>query len=131
MNGVNRIVKILLYRSCGTKPGVELNYFSAERHQQRSCSAFLVVRAVKWASPGLNRHLGVSVQAFGEQLEESRYCKGRRLWLRAGRSFRGKRILYDEEDELQENDSEFLQSGTMQYQTRDRSSKEQGFFRKR
>nr|YP_009569979.1 hypothetical protein RF2 [Montia fontana]YP_009569996.1 hypothetical protein RF2 [Montia fontana]QBC68354.1 hypothetical protein RF2 [Montia fontana]QBC68355.1 hypothetical protein RF2 [Montia fontana] len=42
------------------------------------------------------------------------------------RSFRGKRIIYDE---LQENDSEFLQSGTMQYQTRDRSSKEQGFFR--
>nr|YP_009526164.1 Ycf2 [Dianthus caryophyllus]YP_010938532.1 Ycf2 [Dianthus cincinnatus]YP_010938550.1 Ycf2 [Dianthus cincinnatus]YP_010938700.1 Ycf2 [Dianthus barbatus]YP_010938718.1 Ycf2 [Dianthus barbatus]QYF08531.1 Ycf2 [Dianthus fruticosus subsp. amorginus]QYF08782.1 Ycf2 [Dianthus fruticosus subsp. fruticosus]UFP05486.1 hypothetical protein RF2 [Dianthus chinensis]CUA65787.1 Ycf2 [Dianthus gratianopolitanus]CUA66543.1 Ycf2 [Dianthus moravicus] len=28
-----------------------------------------------------------------------------------------------------ENNSEFLQSGTMQYQTRDRSSKEQGFFR--
>ncbi|KAK6117784.1 hypothetical protein DH2020_048471 [Rehmannia glutinosa] len=45
------------------------------------------------------------------------------------RSFRGKRIIYDEEDELQENDSEFLQSGTMQYQTRDRSSKEQGIFR--
>nr|UEV85713.1 hypothetical protein RF2 [Eschscholzia californica]UEV85732.1 hypothetical chloroplast RF2 [Eschscholzia californica] len=45
------------------------------------------------------------------------------------RSFRGKRILYHKEDELQENDSEFLQSGTMQYQTRDRSSKEQGFFR--
>nr|YP_010448625.1 hypothetical protein RF2 [Schnabelia terniflora]YP_010448648.1 hypothetical protein RF2 [Schnabelia terniflora]UTS56660.1 hypothetical protein RF2 [Schnabelia terniflora]UTS56661.1 hypothetical protein RF2 [Schnabelia terniflora]UZG90256.1 Ycf2 [Schnabelia terniflora]UZG90279.1 Ycf2 [Schnabelia terniflora] len=60
------------------------------------------------------------------------------------RSFRCKRIiyderdelqendsefLYDEEDELQENDSEFLQSGTMQYQTRDRSSKEQGLFR--
>ncbi|XP_057730032.1 protein Ycf2-like [Arachis stenosperma] len=44
------------------------------------------------------------------------------------RSFRGKRIIYEEEDELQENDSEFLQSGTMQYQTRDRSSKEQGFF---
>nr|YP_010457571.1 hypothetical protein RF2 [Microtropis osmanthoides]YP_010457590.1 hypothetical protein RF2 [Microtropis osmanthoides]UUA68808.1 hypothetical protein RF2 [Microtropis osmanthoides]UUA68809.1 hypothetical protein RF2 [Microtropis osmanthoides] len=44
-------------------------------------------------------------------------------------SFRGKRIIYDEEDELQENDSEFLQSGTMQYQIRDRSSKEQGFFR--
>ncbi|KAJ7941900.1 Protein Ycf2 [Quillaja saponaria] len=43
-------------------------------------------------------------------------------------SFRGKRIIYDEEDELQENDSEFLQSVTMQYQTRDRSSKEQGFF---
>nr|YP_010176083.1 Ycf2 [Pseuderanthemum haikangense]YP_010176100.1 Ycf2 [Pseuderanthemum haikangense]QSQ71218.1 Ycf2 [Pseuderanthemum haikangense]QSQ71235.1 Ycf2 [Pseuderanthemum haikangense] len=46
------------------------------------------------------------------------------------RSFRGKRIIYDEEDELQENDSEFLQSGTMQYQTRDRSSKEQGLFQK-
>ena len=45
------------------------------------------------------------------------------------RSFRDKRIIYDEEDELQENDSEFLQGGTMQYQTRDRSSKEQGFFR--
>nr|YP_010505308.1 Ycf2 [Chrysosplenium echinus]YP_010505325.1 Ycf2 [Chrysosplenium echinus]UXE34025.1 Ycf2 [Chrysosplenium echinus]UXE34042.1 Ycf2 [Chrysosplenium echinus] len=45
------------------------------------------------------------------------------------RSFRGKRIIYEEEDELQENDSEFLQSGTMQYQTRERSSKEQGFFR--
>nr|ATL62654.1 Ycf2 [Mostuea sp. Bremer et al. 5077] len=45
------------------------------------------------------------------------------------RPFRGKRIIYDEEDELQENDSEFLQNGTMQYQTRDRSSKEQGLFR--
>nr|WJZ23256.1 Ycf2 [Tetracme quadricornis]WJZ23275.1 Ycf2 [Tetracme quadricornis] len=44
-------------------------------------------------------------------------------------SFRGKRIIYDEKYELQENDSEFLQSGTMQYQRRDRSSKEQGFFR--
>nr|AGE93499.1 hypothetical chloroplast RF21 [Xiphidium caeruleum]AGE93518.1 hypothetical chloroplast RF21 [Xiphidium caeruleum] len=44
-------------------------------------------------------------------------------------SFRGKRIIYHKEDELQENDSEFLQSGTMQYQTRNRSSKEQGFFR--
>nr|YP_009891723.1 Ycf2 [Asta schaffneri]YP_009891743.1 Ycf2 [Asta schaffneri]QKK38096.1 Ycf2 [Asta schaffneri]QKK38116.1 Ycf2 [Asta schaffneri] len=43
-------------------------------------------------------------------------------------SFRGKRIIYDEKYELQENDSEFLQSGTMQYQRRDRSSKEQGFF---
>ncbi|KAG4162170.1 hypothetical protein ERO13_D01G101865v2, partial [Gossypium hirsutum] len=43
-------------------------------------------------------------------------------------SFRGKRIIYDEKDELQENDSAFLQSGTMQYQARDRSSKEQGFF---
>uniref|UniRef100_UPI0030E31653 Ycf2 n=1 Tax=Alisma lanceolatum TaxID=365730 RepID=UPI0030E31653 len=45
------------------------------------------------------------------------------------RAFRGKRIFYHKEDELQENDSEFLQSGTMQYQTRDRFSKEQGFFR--
>nr|YP_009749312.1 Ycf2 protein [Goodyera rosulacea]YP_009749329.1 Ycf2 protein [Goodyera rosulacea]QII91399.1 Ycf2 protein [Goodyera rosulacea]QII91416.1 Ycf2 protein [Goodyera rosulacea] len=44
-------------------------------------------------------------------------------------SFRGKRFISHKEDELQENDSEFLQSGTMQYQTRDRSSKEQGFFR--
>ncbi|MCD7468362.1 Protein Ycf2 A [Datura stramonium] len=44
-------------------------------------------------------------------------------------SFRGKRIIYDEEDKLQKNDSRFLQSGTMQYQTRDRSSKEQGLFR--
>ncbi|KAL8471336.1 hypothetical protein ACS0TY_028213 [Phlomoides rotata] len=44
------------------------------------------------------------------------------------RSFRSKRIIYDEEDELQENDSEFLHSGTMQYQTRDRSSIEQGLF---
>nr|YP_009572075.1 Ycf2 [Veratrum japonicum]YP_009572093.1 Ycf2 [Veratrum japonicum]YP_010309024.1 Ycf2 [Veratrum schindleri]YP_010309042.1 Ycf2 [Veratrum schindleri]QBI37666.1 Ycf2 [Veratrum japonicum]QBI37686.1 Ycf2 [Veratrum japonicum]QSV09097.1 Ycf2 [Veratrum schindleri]QSV09098.1 Ycf2 [Veratrum schindleri] len=44
-------------------------------------------------------------------------------------SFRGKRVIYHKEDELQKNDSEFLQSGTMQYQTRDRSSKEQGFFR--
>ncbi|TYJ14311.1 hypothetical protein E1A91_A10G109900v1, partial [Gossypium mustelinum] len=35
-------------------------------------------------------------------------------------SFRGKRIIYDENDELQENDSAFLQSGTMQYQARDR-----------
>jgi hypothetical protein len=39
-------------------------------------------------------------------------------------SFRGKRIIYDEEDELQENDSEFLHSGTMQYHKQDRSSKE-------
>nr|AEZ48744.1 hypothetical chloroplast RF2 [Lomandra longifolia] len=44
-------------------------------------------------------------------------------------SFRGKRIVYHKEDQLQKNDSEFLQSGTMQYQTRNRSSKEQGFFR--
>nr|YP_009861266.1 photosystem I assembly protein Ycf2 [Orontium aquaticum]QIU82957.1 photosystem I assembly protein Ycf2 [Orontium aquaticum] len=45
------------------------------------------------------------------------------------RSFRGKRIIYHKKDERKENDSKFLQSGTMQYQTRDRSSKEQGFFR--
>nr|WCQ78592.1 hypothetical chloroplast RF21 [Galeola lindleyana]WCQ78594.1 hypothetical chloroplast RF21 [Galeola lindleyana] len=44
-------------------------------------------------------------------------------------SFRGKRSIYHQEDELQGNDSEFLQSGTMQYQTRDRSYTEQGFFR--
>ncbi|MBA0687632.1 hypothetical protein Goari_015147 [Gossypium aridum] len=43
-------------------------------------------------------------------------------------SFRGKWIIYDENDELQENDSVFLQSGTMQYQARDRSSKEQVCF---
>uniref|UniRef100_A0A3Q7FLE9 Uncharacterized protein n=1 Tax=Solanum lycopersicum TaxID=4081 RepID=A0A3Q7FLE9_SOLLC len=41
------------------------------------------------------------------------------------RSFRGKRIIYDEEDELQKNDSVFSQSRTKQYQTRDRS---QGLF---
>nr|YP_011020530.1 Ycf2 [Knoxia roxburghii]YP_011020557.1 Ycf2 [Knoxia roxburghii]WQH62952.1 Ycf2 [Knoxia roxburghii]WQH62977.1 Ycf2 [Knoxia roxburghii] len=45
------------------------------------------------------------------------------------RLFWGKRVIYDEEDELQENDSEFLQNGAVQYQTRDRSSKEQGLFR--
>nr|YP_009996492.1 hypothetical chloroplast RF21 [Astragalus laxmannii]QNQ65881.1 hypothetical chloroplast RF21 [Astragalus laxmannii]WDD39443.1 hypothetical chloroplast RF21 [Astragalus mongholicus var. dahuricus]WFG52249.1 hypothetical chloroplast RF21 [Astragalus laxmannii]WFG52325.1 hypothetical chloroplast RF21 [Astragalus laxmannii] len=45
------------------------------------------------------------------------------------RSFRDKQIFYDEGGELQENDSEFLQGETMQYQTRDRSSKEQGVFR--
>ncbi|KAK2983461.1 hypothetical protein RJ640_024457 [Escallonia rubra] len=44
-----------------------------------------------------------------------------KLLANRSRSFRGERISYDEEDELQENDSEFLQSGTMQYQTRDRS----------
>uniref|UniRef100_A0A3Q7HKI5 Uncharacterized protein n=1 Tax=Solanum lycopersicum TaxID=4081 RepID=A0A3Q7HKI5_SOLLC len=42
------------------------------------------------------------------------------------RSFGGKRIIYDEEDELQENGSGFFKSGTMQYQTRFRS---QGLFR--
>jgi len=40
------------------------------------------------------------------------------------RSFRGKRIISDEE-----NDSEFLQSVTVQYETRDRSSNEEDFFR--
>nr|YP_010042447.1 Ycf2 [Sphaerophysa salsula]QPB69677.1 Ycf2 [Sphaerophysa salsula] len=46
-------------------------------------------------------------------------------------SFRDKQIIYDEEDKLQENYnySEFLQSEIMQYQTRDRSFKEQGIFR--
>nr|QJD21014.1 hypothetical chloroplast RF21 [Trifolium resupinatum] len=45
-------------------------------------------------------------------------------------SFRDKEIIYDEdqEDELQENHSEFLQEGTMQYETRYRSSKEQDVF---
>nr|YP_009642731.1 hypothetical chloroplast RF2 [Medicago biflora]QCO74216.1 hypothetical chloroplast RF2 [Medicago biflora] len=45
------------------------------------------------------------------------------------RSFWDKQIIYDEEGELQENDSEFLQDGTMEYQTQNRSSKEQGVFR--
>ncbi|MBA0607489.1 hypothetical protein Godav_019780 [Gossypium davidsonii] len=40
------------------------------------------------------------------------------------RSFRGKRIICDEKDELQENASTFLHSGTMHYQAQDRSSKE-------
>nr|WRH31715.1 Ycf2 [Pereskia aculeata]WRH31730.1 Ycf2 [Pereskia aculeata] len=43
------------------------------------------------------------------------------------RSLRGKWIIYDE-DELEENDSEFLQSGTVPYPTRARSFNEQGFF---
>ncbi|MBA0786016.1 hypothetical protein Gotri_028225 [Gossypium trilobum] len=30
-------------------------------------------------------------------------------------SFQGKQIIYDEKGELQENDSTFFQSGTMQY----------------
>nr|YP_004123459.1 Ycf2 [Rhizanthella gardneri]YP_004123462.1 Ycf2 [Rhizanthella gardneri]ADK25941.1 Ycf2 [Rhizanthella gardneri]ADK25942.1 Yfc2 [Rhizanthella gardneri] len=40
----------------------------------------------------------------------------------------GCKRIYHKEDELQENDSELLQSGTAQYQTRDGSSKEQSFF---
>nr|YP_010173238.1 hypothetical chloroplast RF2 [Medicago secundiflora]QSJ48419.1 hypothetical chloroplast RF2 [Medicago secundiflora] len=44
------------------------------------------------------------------------------------RSFWDKQI-YDEEGELQENDSEFLQDGTVEYQTQNRSFKEQGVFR--
>ncbi|MBA0628639.1 hypothetical protein Godav_023332, partial [Gossypium davidsonii] len=36
-------------------------------------------------------------------------------------------IIYDEKDELQENDLAFLQSGTMQYQARDKSSKAGSF----
>lgn len=48
-------------------------------------------------------------------------------------SFQGKWPFYHEEDklqeeELQENDSEFFQSGTIQYQKRERFSKEQSFF---
>nr|YP_010132592.1 hypothetical protein RF2 [Vicia cracca]QQD90339.1 hypothetical protein RF2 [Vicia cracca] len=45
-------------------------------------------------------------------------------------SFQDKQIIddYDEEGEVQENDSEFLQDGTMQDQTRARFSNEQGFF---
>jgi len=45
------------------------------------------------------------------------------------RSFWDKQIIYDEEGELQENDSEFLQDGTMEYQTQNISFKEQGVFR--
>nr|UZC31290.1 hypothetical protein RF2 [Medicago constricta] len=45
------------------------------------------------------------------------------------RSFWDKQIISDEEGELQENDSEFLQDGTMEYQTQNRSFKEQGVFR--
>lgn len=45
------------------------------------------------------------------------------------RAVRDKQIIYHEADELVENDSELLQGGTMQYQTRNRSSKEQGVFR--
>ncbi|PHT54775.1 hypothetical protein CQW23_03261 [Capsicum baccatum] len=44
------------------------------------------------------------------------------------KSFWDKQISYNEKDELQEKNLEFLQSGTMQYGTRDRSSKEQGLF---
>nr|YP_010426522.1 Ycf2 [Phyllolobium chinense]USM11214.1 Ycf2 [Phyllolobium chinense] len=44
-------------------------------------------------------------------------------------SFRDKQIIYDEEDKVQENSSEFLQDEIMQYQRRDRSFKEQGVFR--
>ncbi|KAI5653929.1 hypothetical protein M9H77_31116 [Catharanthus roseus] len=45
------------------------------------------------------------------------------------RSFRDKRIIYDEEDDLYENDSKFLHNGKVQYQIRDRYSKEQDLFR--
>nr|YP_010173314.1 hypothetical chloroplast RF2 [Medicago praecox]QSJ48495.1 hypothetical chloroplast RF2 [Medicago praecox]UZC32126.1 hypothetical protein RF2 [Medicago praecox]UZC32202.1 hypothetical protein RF2 [Medicago praecox] len=45
------------------------------------------------------------------------------------RSFWDKQIIYDEEGELKENDSEFLEDGTMEYQTQNRSFKEQGVFR--
>ncbi|KAM1037846.1 hypothetical protein ACFX13_033347 [Malus domestica] len=43
---------------------------------------------------------------------ERPYELGFPYWVK---SFRGKRIIYDEEDGLQKNNSEFLQSGTMQY----------------
>nr|YP_009767463.1 Ycf2 [Hedysarum semenovii]QIS98081.1 Ycf2 [Hedysarum semenovii]UWV18546.1 Ycf2 [Hedysarum semenovii] len=43
------------------------------------------------------------------------------------RAFRDKQIKVDEI--IEEDDSEFLQDGAMQHQTRDRSSKEQGVFR--
>nr|YP_010411758.1 hypothetical chloroplast RF21 [Lophophora diffusa]URP30852.1 hypothetical chloroplast RF21 [Lophophora diffusa] len=42
-------------------------------------------------------------------------------------SLRDKRIIYDE-DELEENDLEFLQSGTVPYSARARSFNDQGFF---
>lgn len=45
------------------------------------------------------------------------------------RSFWDKQIIYDEEGELKENDSEFLEDGTMEYQTQNRSFKERGVFR--
>nr|YP_009656480.1 hypothetical chloroplast RF2 [Medicago suffruticosa]QCO73246.1 hypothetical chloroplast RF2 [Medicago suffruticosa] len=45
------------------------------------------------------------------------------------RSFWDKQIVSDEEGELEENDSEFLEDGTMEYQTQNRSFKEQGVFR--
>nr|YP_010474456.1 hypothetical protein RF2 [Corydalis minutiflora]YP_010474485.1 hypothetical protein RF2 [Corydalis minutiflora]UVH68743.1 hypothetical protein RF2 [Corydalis minutiflora]UVH68772.1 hypothetical protein RF2 [Corydalis minutiflora] len=44
------------------------------------------------------------------------------------RSFLGTRIISHQENDSEENDSEFLQSVTMQYQTRDRFSKDQVFF---
>nr|YP_010474066.1 hypothetical protein RF2 [Corydalis crispa]YP_010474083.1 hypothetical protein RF2 [Corydalis crispa]UVH68279.1 hypothetical protein RF2 [Corydalis crispa]UVH68296.1 hypothetical protein RF2 [Corydalis crispa] len=44
------------------------------------------------------------------------------------RSFLGTRIISHQENDSEENDSEFLQSGTMEYQTRDRFSKDQVFF---
>nr|ANP25646.1 Ycf2 [Schisandra chinensis] len=44
------------------------------------------------------------------------------------RTFRDKQIIFHKEDDLQEEYSEFLQSGTVQYQARDGSYKEQGVF---
>nr|YP_010712266.1 Ycf2 protein [Corydalis ternata]YP_010712288.1 Ycf2 protein [Corydalis ternata]WDA92921.1 Ycf2 protein [Corydalis ternata]WDA92943.1 Ycf2 protein [Corydalis ternata] len=43
------------------------------------------------------------------------------------RSFLATRIISDQENDSEENDSEFLQSGTMPYQTRDQFYKEQVF----
>nr|GMC82577.1 hypothetical chloroplast RF21 [Ipomoea batatas] len=42
-----------------------------------------------------------------QQIEED-------LFNHISRSFRGKQIFYDKEDEIQENDSEFLQSGLVE-----------------
>ncbi|KAF9597319.1 hypothetical protein IFM89_017179 [Coptis chinensis] len=79
-----------------------------------------------WSPPGPDEKNGITSYGFAEN--DSDLVHGL-LEVEGARSFRGKRIIYHKEDELQENDSEFLQSGTMKYQTRDRSSKEQGFFR--
>ncbi|CAN1200293.1 Protein Ycf2 [Linum perenne] len=50
-------------------------------------------------------------------------------WPYGARSFLGKGSIYDEEDELQENDEEDEQGGTMQYEMRHGAANERGFFR--
>ena len=50
------------------------------------------------------------------------------FWMCSNLAVPSEMVIYDEDDEFQENDSEFLQSGIVQYQTRDRSFEEQGFF---